>query len=277
MLKHSTALSRDKIDSIAIGVFDGFHLGHQQLLNRLTPNGAVLIIYKEKANITPGFTREKFTKYPCIFMKFSSIKSLNCVDFVSLIVNYFPNLKEIIVGYDFKFGANRTCDIKDLKKIFKGKIEVVDEFFIDNISVHSSKIREFIRNGEIEKANTFLGRSYSITGEVISGQGLGKKELFPTINVHIEKYIIPKDGVYATKILINKKMYKSITFIGTRESTDGNFACETYVIDEKQIPKSDEVEIFFIKYIRGNKKFNSLKELKNQISRDIDIAKKALE
>jgi len=272
MLKHSTALKKDKIDSIAIGVFDGFHLGHRELLKRLTPNGAILIIYKEKANITPGFTRERFTKYPCIFMKFATIKGLDCSEFVALLMREFPSLKKIVVGYDFKFGANRACDIYDLKQIFKGKIDVVDEFFIDGVSVHSSKIREFIKNGDIKRANRFLGREYSIIGRVIKGQGLGKKELFPTLNVEVQKYVVSKDGVYATKVLIDKKLHKSVTFIGIRESTDSKFACETYVID-KEVPKVDEVEIFFTDYIRENRKFDSLKELKEQIKKDIDIAK----
>ena len=273
MLRYSTALKKDKVDSIAIGVFDGFHLGHQELLKRLTPNGAVLIVYKEKANITPSFTRERFTDYPCVFMKFSSIKDLDCNEFVSLLIGEFPSLKKIVVGYDFKFGANRACDIYDLKQIFTGKIEVVDEFFIDGISVHSSKIREFIKNGEIKKANRFLGREYSIVGNVIKGQGLGKKELFPTLNINIKKYIMPKNGVYATRTKIDGILYASVTFIGIRESTDGNFACETYVIDE-EISKADEVEIFFISYIRENRKFNTLAQLKDEIKRDIKAAKK---
>ncbi len=271
MLKHSTALKKDKIDSIAIGVFDGFHLGHAELLKRLTPNGAVLIIYKQKANITPGFTRERFTKYPCIFMKFATIKELDCSGFIKLLTSQFPSLKKIIVGYDFKFGANRACDIYDLKQIFKGKIDVVDEFFIDGVSVHSSTIREFIKNGDIKKANTFLGREYSIIGRVVKGQGLGRKELFPTLNIEVQKYIMPKNGVYATRVLVDKKLHPSVTFIGIRESTDGKFACETYVID-KEVAKVDEVEIFFIDYIRDNKKFDSLKELKSQIEQDIKIA-----
>ncbi len=272
MLKHSTALKKDKIDSIAIGVFDGFHLGHKELLKRLTPNGAVLIIYKEKANITPGFTRERFTKYPCIFMKFASIKGLDCSEFVRLLMSQFPSLKKIIVGYDFKFGANRSCDIYDLKQFFKGEIDVVDEFFIDGVSVHSSKIREFIKNGEIKKANRFLGREYSIVGRVIRGQGIGKKELFPTLNVEVQKYIMPKNGVYATRVLIDEKLYDSVTFIGIRESTDGKFACETYVLD-KEILGVDEVEIFFVDFIRENRKFNSLEELKERIKKDIEIVR----
>ncbi len=271
MLKHSTALKKDKIDSIAIGVFDGFHLGHKQLTDRLSKNGAILIIYKEKANITPGFSRERFTKFPCIFMKFSSIKDLDCKEFVTLLMSEFPNLQKIVIGYDFKFGANRSCDIFDLKQIFKGKIVVVDEFFLDGDSVHSSKIREYIQNGKIKKANRLLGREFSISGKVIKGQGIGSKELVPTLNIDIKNYIMPKHGVYITKTKIGEKIYKSVTFVGLRKSTDTKFSCETHVIGEN-ISNTNEVEIFFVDFIRENRKFTSLSELKKVISDDIDVA-----
>jgi len=271
-LKHSIALEKDKVDSIAIGNFDGIHLGHQQLIKQLDSNGALLVIYRGIASITPGKNRSKFVEIPCFYLDFKEIRDYDCAKFLSYLKHKFPNLKKIVVGYDFKFGANRACDACDLKEIFKGKITVVDEFFLDGISVHSSTIREFLKNGKIKKANTFLGREYSIVAKVIKGQGLGAKKLFPTLNVEIQKYIIPKNGVYATKILINGKLHKSITFIGIRQSTDGCFSCETYVMD-KEISQVDEVEIFFVAFIRENKKFDSLEELKEQIQKDIKVAK----
>jgi len=267
-LKHFSALKKDKIDSLAIGVFDGVHLGHKQLLKKLSNNGAVLIIYKEKANITPGFTRSDYINYPCFYIKFAKIKELGCDEFISFLMNDFPHLRKIIVGYDFKFGANRSCDIFDLKQIFNGKIEVVDEFFLDGISVHSSIIRKYIKNGEIGKANRFLGREYSITGNVIVGQGLGKKELVPTINIETGKYLLPKNGVYATKSLIDGKLYDSVTFIGIRKSTDKKFSCETHIIGEN-IAVAKEIKIYFIKFIRENREFSSLDILKEQIKKDI--------
>ena len=267
-MKHFSALKKDKIDSLAIGVFDGVHLGHRQLLKKLSNNGAVLIIYKEKANITPGYTRSDYIKYPCFYIKFIEIKELGCDDFISFLMNEFPNLRKIIVGYDFKFGANRSCDIFDLKQIFHGEIEVVDEFFLDGISVHSSVIRKYIKNGEIEKANRFLGREYSIKGNIITGQGLGKKELVPTINLKTGKYLLPKNGVYATKSLIDGKLYNSITFIGIRKSTDKKFSCETHIIGEN-IDGAKEIQIYFIKFIRENREFSSLDILKEQIKKDI--------
>ena len=267
-MKHFSALKKDKIDSLAIGVFDGVHLGHKQLLKKLSNNGAVLIIYKEKANITPAYTRSDYIDYPCFYIKFTKIKELGCDEFISFLMKEFPNLRKIIVGYDFKFGANRSCDIFDLKQIFHGKIEVVDEFFLDGISVHSSIIRKYIKNGEIEKANRFLGREYGIRGNIITGQGLGKKELVPTINLETGKYLLPKNGVYATKSLIDGKLYNSVTFIGIRESTDKKFSCETHIIGES-VDGAKEIQIYFVKFIRENRKFPSLDSLKEQIKKDI--------
>ncbi len=275
MLKHSTALKKDKIDSIAIGTFDGLHLGHKQLINNLTPNGALFVIDKGRANLTPGDKRNDYSPYPCFYYKFEQIKDLDCLDFVTLLKKEFPKLKKIVVGYDFKFGAKRACDIFDLKKLFSGDMVVVEEYFIDGISVHSSKVRELVREGKIKNANALIGRQYAISGTVIKGQGLGKKELVPTINLKIESYILPKNGVYATKALVNGVKHPSVTFIGIRESTDANFSCETYLIDKK-IGNIESADIFFVDFLRGNRKFNSLEELKSQILTDVEKAKTIL-
>ncbi|MDX1808087.1 MAG: bifunctional riboflavin kinase/FAD synthetase [Sulfurospirillaceae bacterium] len=278
MLKHSTALKKDEIDSIAIGTFDGLHLGHQQLIKKLTPKGALFIIDKEKANLTPGEKRSEYTKFPCFYYKFDQIKNFDCNGFTSFLKKEFPNLKNIIIGYDFKFGAARSCDIYDLKNLFSGQITIVDEFFLDGISVHSSKVREFIQNGEIKKANKLVGREYCISGKHIRGQGLGKKELVPTINLEVGKYILPKNGVYATFTKIDNHIYPSVTFIGVRESSDGKFSLETHIIGQEiEVSKVETIDVCFIDFIRENRKFDSFTELKLQIFKDIKSAKKIVD
>jgi len=153
-LKHFTALEKEKIDSIAIGNFDGVHLGHKQLIDRLSSNGALLVVDRGRANLTPGINRSKHTKYPCFYIKFEIIKDYDCVGFLKFLTREFPNLNKIVVGYDFKFGANRSCNLIDLKKLFVGHIDVVDEFFVDKVSVHSSTIRSLLKNAKIKKANS---------------------------------------------------------------------------------------------------------------------------
>lgn len=275
MKRPSTILVKDNVDAIAIGSFDGIHLGHMQLINRLGDNGALFVIDKDHANLTPGLKRSEFSKHPCMFYHFLKVKDLTGKEFVELLKKEFVNLKKIVVGYDFQFGKKRSCSASDLIELYDGEVEIVKEFLYDDISVHSSVIREALTNKDIDSANRFFGREYSILGKVISGQGLGKEELYPTINVKVKDYLLPSDGVYASRTKIREKVYDSVSFIGTRASTDGNFSVETHILDN-DVKVGDEVEIFFVHYLRENRKFNDLKDLKMQISIDIDSAKSAL-
>jgi riboflavin kinase/FMN adenylyltransferase len=272
MKRPSTILVKDNIDTIAIGSFDGIHLGHMRLIDRLGDNGALFVIDKDHANLTPGIKRSEYSKYPCMYYHFLKVKDLTGEEFISLLKKEFVNLKKIVVGYDFAFGKKRSCNAEDLKTLFNGEVEVVDEFLYDGVSVHSSVIRELLKSKEVDQANKLFGREYSICGKVIKGQGLGKEELYPTINIAVKEYLFPREGVYASRTRIGSKIYNSVTFIGTRVSTDGNFSIETHVLD-KNIDVLDEVEIFFVHFLRENRKFNNLKDLKEQISQDIDKAK----
>ncbi len=277
MLKSSTTLENDKIDSLAIGGFDGVHIAHQKLLSYLSKNGAMLSIYKHGLGLTPSLYRCRFVECGCILIDLESIKSMSSSDFVEFLKEQFPNLKKIIVGYDFRFGRDREGDVNSLKRLFHGDVIVVDEVKIDGISVHSRYIKELLKNADLKLAKKLLGRDYKILGEVISGQGLGKEALYATINIKVDDFFIPKNGVYASYTYIDSKKYKSVTFIGKRLSTDKNFSIETHLIDKKIELKEKEIEIEFIEYIRENKKFNDLDSLKKQITSDIDRAKKLLE
>ncbi len=275
MKRPSTILVKDNVDTIAIGSFDGIHLGHMQLIDKLGENGALFVIDKDQANLTPGLKRVQYSRYPCMFYHFLKIKNLSGNEFIKLLKNEFINLKKIVVGYDFQFGKSRSCSTSDLIELYDGEVEIVDEFLYDGVSVHSSLIRKTLVNKGIDSANRFFGREYSILGSVISGQGLGKEELYPTINVEVKDYLLPSDGVYASRTKIGCKIYDSVSFIGTRVSTDNIFSVETHILD-CNVEVDDEVEIFFVHYLRENIKFLNLKNLKAQISKDITNAKSAL-
>ncbi len=275
MKRPSTVLVKDNVDTIAIGSFDGIHLGHMQLIDRLGENGALFVIDKDQANLTPGLKRAEFSKYPCMFYHFLKVKDLSGSEFIKLLKKEFINLKKIVVGYDFLFGKKRSCNTVDLIELYDGEVEIVEEFLYDGVSVHSSFIREALINKDIDNANRLFGREYSIIGKVISGQGLGKEELYPTINIKVKDYLLPSDGVYASRTKIEAKIYDSVSFIGTRASTDGNFSIETHILDS-DILVGDEVEIFFVHFLRENRKFSDLKDLKTQITIDINSAKSAL-
>ncbi len=270
----SGSISFEKIDAIAIGAFDGMHVGHQELFKRLGPKGAVVVIEKGTASLTPGKERCRYVQYPCIFFELSQIKELDAAGFLALLKKRLPNLKKIVVGYDFAFGRDRRYSIADLRKWFDGEVEVVDEVKVDGFAVHSRVIKELIQNGAIEKANRLLGRLYCIRGVVVPGQGIAKKELLPTINLKVSNFLLPKEGVYATETIIDGKRYSSVTFIGKRVTTDGKFALETHLIDTDLADTPENIEICFKAFLRQNRKFDSLQELKLQIQKDIERARK---
>ena len=249
-----------------IGGFDGMHLGHRALIKKAD----ILVVIEKGSNLTPGDDRCEYTTLPCKFFNLNDIKDLTPIEFIGILKKL--NISEIVVGKDFRFGKNRSGDLSLLKKHFE--VESIDEVKIDGIGVHSRIIREFIKNGNIKKANKFLGHTYKIKGTQIKGQGLGGKKLVPTVNIKLVKnYLIPKAGVYIT--LTNGK--PSLTFIGTR-STDNNFSIETHILSsEFQVPSSELIIIEFLEFLRENRKFNNLNELKKQIYNDILNAAKCFE
>ncbi len=256
------------IESIAIGSFDGVHIAHQELIKRAD---GVVVIERSFGTITPGWTRSIYTGKATFFYMFDKVKSLTPKEFIAKLKSDFPTLKKIVVGYDFVYGKERSGTIESLKSDFDGVVEVVNEVKLNGISVHSRVIRELLKTSKIELANSMLGRYYKICGKVVKGQGLGTKSLVATINLSVNHYSLPQ-GVFATKTRIEGREYKSITFIGHRQSTDGNFAVETHILDDFNtiIEEKQEVWIEFVSFIRANRKFDSLEELKEQILKDID-------
>lgn len=277
MLKRSTILKKDSVDTLAIGSFDGIHVGHRQLLKHLGENGALFVIDKDQANLTPGIKRSEYAGYPCMLFHFLKVKHLSGEEFVALLKREFIHLKKLVVGYDFYFGQHRSCNAYDLKKLFDGEVIIVEEFSYKGISVHSSVIREYLRNGQLDDANRFLGREYSIIGDVIQGQGIGKTKLVPTLNLKIHEHLIPASGVYATRTKIGTIIYDSVSFVGIRHSTDGHFSVETHILDHDVGSVEGSIQLYFVRYLRENKHFDSLDALKTQINSDMEEARKSLQ
>ena len=263
----------NNIKSIAIGSFDGIHLGHKALISKVE---AVVIIERNGGYITPGYKRSFCVKQPCFFYHFEHISSLSAEEFVVKLNVDFPKLETIVVGYDFGFGYKKEGNTTLLKELFKGKLVIIDEVKEQNISVHSRTIKKYIAKAEMKLVKELLGRSFVVSGKVIAGQGLGKKELVPTINLNIYDYDLPKNGVYATRTKVNDEWLESVSFIGLRVTTDGSFAVETHVLDREIGAVKGTIWIEFVEFIRENKKFDSLKSLKNQILFDMIQSKNIL-
>jgi len=270
----STLVNKKTITSIAIGGFDGMHIAHQELFKNLDENGAIVSIESGFANLTPKRYRQEYSNYPIYYYVLDNIKHLEGDQFIKLLNEEFPNLKKIVVGYDFCFGKNRKYCTKDLKELFHGVVKIIDEIKLDDIAVHSRVIREYLKDGEIEVANKLLGKEYKIYGHQIKGQGLGSKSFVPTINLKVNEFLLPKEGVYITKTILEEKEYNSITFLGHRVSTDGSFAVKTHILNEDIKNNNYTTHIKFIKKLRENLKFDSFEKLKNQILEDIETTKK---
>lgn len=270
-------MALSKVDSIAIGGFDGMHIGHQQLFEQLGERGAIVVIETGYANLTPGVEREHYSHYPIVYYSLDDIRHLEGAEFVSMLKERFPHLNKIVVGYDFHFGKNRRYSHASLGELFSGEVKVVDQVCIDNDSVHSHKIRTKIQIGDISGANRFLGHNYTIKGSVVRGQGIGKTDLVPTINLECPGFLLPYEGVYAalTRVDDEEHFHPSVVFVGHRVTTDGSYAVESHILGET-IGNCERASISFAKFLRKNEKFDSLDSLKRAIEKDITAAKREL-
>ena len=273
----STAIILQNAKSIAIGGFDGMHLGHQALFKRLDATGVVVVIKTGFANLTPNHYREQHTDKPLFYYELDAIRHLDGAEFIQCLQKDFPALEKIVVGYDFHFGKDRRYSCEDLKIMFDGEVVVVDEVSHKGDSIHSHKIRHKLSIGDIEGANSFLGYNYTIVGKKITGQGIGAKELVATINIDAREFLIPKEGVYVTTTRIDDEehFHPSVSFVGHRVTTDGSFAIESHILDGKVVCE-EKAQIEFVSFLRDNQKFDSIEELKTAIEQDICTANKTL-
>ncbi len=247
------------------------HLAHKRLIDQAE---LIVVIERNRGYLTPGYKRSIYAGKPCAFYLFDKIKSLTPKGFVEQLKEDFPLLEKIVVGYDFHFGKEKSGNAEHLKELFGGEVLIVDEVSKKGIPVHSRTIRQYLKEGNITMATELLGRCHIIDGQIISGQGLGKKELVPTLNLLVKHYQLPLEGVYASKTKIKNKWLSSVSFLGHRVTTDDSFAVETHILDSDIGIIKGITSIKFIAFIRENKKFNGLDALRQAIGEDIEEAKK---
>lgn len=297
-MQNFLSISKDNtISSIAIGKFDGLHLGHQKLLSVLVDfpsfakeECATIIIDTHSSeyltSLDDRYERLSRSVGNVFVLDLDSVRELSGGEFVSLVQNLLPNLRHIVVGYDFAFGKNRAFGAEDLQRLFSAKslvrvpkITIVPKVSHNEIPLHSSVIKDLIMHGDIAIANAMLGWCYKLKCKSTKGQGIGSKELFPTINALTNGYVLPSNGVYAT----HTNGADSVSFIGQRLSTDGCFAIESHILGDFALLERDNdykkgiIEIEFIQKLRENRHFETLDLLKSQIQKDISEAKKILD
>ena len=225
--------AREEIRAVAIGNFDGMHLGHQKLFENLGEHGAIIVVLTGVGSkLTPFAFRSAFTQKKIFYCELSKIKNLSGGEFIELLGQNFINLQKIAVGEDFRFGRDRACGVKFLQREFRGQTCVVGEFCLGGSGVHSSRIKELLSRGQCEAAAELLGRDYELCGRIVRGQGRGAREFVATLNLEPGWFFIPKSGVYATVTSVCGARYKSVSFVGERLSTDGAFALETHILGD---------------------------------------------
>lgn len=282
-------------NTVVIGNFDGLHLGHIDLIKKskkssLEKNTKLVVITfcskltelksgSKKYCISSEVQRNKTLKslgvdivYEIEFNDF--IKNMKPEEFIKKIIVEDLNTKEIYIGENFRFGRNKTGNsdvLKNRLEPFKIEVNVVQLKKINNIIVSSSAIRKDIIDGNIERANKFLGKPYSIIGKVIRGKGRGRKLGFPTANIEIDvDYLSPKKGVYESRTIYDEKTYESLTNIGENPTFgDIDFSIETHILKFDKDIYGKTIEVELIKYIREEVKFDNVSNLVNQVKIDI--------
>ncbi|WP_317196314.1 bifunctional riboflavin kinase/FAD synthetase [Winogradskyella alexanderae] len=279
-----------------IGTFDGVHIGHQKILNR------VVKLAKKR-----GFEPVVLTLFPhprMVLQKDDSIKLLNTIDErVTILKSYgisevvvkeftkeFANLsardyvqkilinelntKQIVIGYDHHFGKNRSANINDLRLFaeeFKFTIEEISAQDIKDVTVSSTKIRNALNNGQVALANSYLGYNYFITGKVVKGKGLGRKLDFPTANIYIKEIykLIPADGVYVVKSSFHNRVVYGMMNIGSNPTVSGKGrSIEVNFFNFNETIYGDIFKVEFLKRLRSEQKFENINALKAQLKKD---------
>lgn len=296
VVKSVQEYNSSKQSIVTIGTFDGIHLGHQKILKDLVKESKkynleslvltfenhprtildkdfqlkLLTTNKEKIEIL-----EKIGIESIIFQTFDKeFSELSGKDFVKKILVDQLNIKKIIIGYDHRFGKGRQCGIDDLiqfGKEFDFEVEQISAEEVDENKVSSTKIRNAISNGDIITANKYLGYEYSFSGKVIKGKQLGRTIGFPTANIMIAEVekIIPKKGVYVVEGSWDGNKYQGMMNIGVKPTVDGRtLSVEVNFFDLDQDLYDKIVTIHLRKFIREEKKFESLDYLKLQIQND---------
>ena len=287
--------------NLAIGNFDGVHIGHQKLIKKLVSKckkektkSAILSFsphprqyftknYKD-FNIIDEIEKIKIIKelgidFYISFLFDYNLASLSAEKFIKDILFKKLKIKNITVGYDFKFGKDRKGNI-DLLNKFKIKygfdVSVIKPVInkINSLAYSSSIIRKNIREGNFESVSLMLGRNWSINGKVIAGNKRAGKINFPTANISPPNLIHPKRGVYAIKAKYDDIFYNGIANFGIRPTIDGEkLLLEAHLFKFNQDIYGKDLTVEFIAFIRDEKKFNDFKSLTKQIQKDIQLVK----
>ena len=295
---------RDKFNSkytngsiLVIGNFDGLHKGHVSILeeskklakkNKLKcglltfdPNPKEFFLKDKNFKIISNLEKEKILKKMnidyLIILKFNKkLREQSADQFINKTLKEKIKPSKIIVGKEFRFGKNRIGTPHLLQSFFETKI--AHQKKKSNKKISSTQIRKFIQSGKIKKANNLLGRNWSVNGNVVSGNKIGRELGFRTANIFIKNSIQPLKGVYATRLHLNTKSYPGISNYGVAPtiSKKQNAVLETHLFKPIKDLYKKNIKVEFFGFLRKEKKFKTKKNLTDQIKKDITLAKRIL-
>ncbi|MDR3609191.1 MAG: bifunctional riboflavin kinase/FAD synthetase [Ignavibacteriaceae bacterium] len=293
---------------LTLGIFDGVHLGHKKIIEKLKKKSAVLNcrnivitfsphprnVISENGNIMLLTTIEEKIKLfeeigieNLLIINFTKeFSQLSSEMFFKEYIIEKIGIKEIIVGYDHHFGKGRSGDVNTLRKMgveFGFDVTTVEPFKINDEAVNSTKIRKALSEGNIKVANSFLGREFSFGGTVVEGDKRGRQLGFPTANIRIDndEKLLPSLGIYAVEFLFDNEKYKGLLSIGIRPTfyNSGEIVPEVYLYDFNRDIYNKKITVKIIDWVRGEEKFPSAEALVEQMQKDkikgLEIFKKA--
>lgn len=281
---------------MTIGTFDGVHIGHKSILDRLkneTNNGEFLsliltffphprmVLNQDSSIKLLNTIEEKTTLLECygidalIIHPFdAAFSNLTAEEFVKSVLVDQLNVQKIIIGHDHRFGKNRTANIDDLINFgqkYNFNVEQIGAQEIDEIAISSTKIRKALLEGNITLANQFLGYSYFFSGKVIEGKKIGRTLGFPTANIEInENYkLLPKNGAYVISCNIDSSIYYGMMNIGNNPTIGNNEqSIEVHFFELNKNLYIENLEISILYYLRDEQKFSTIEDLKMQLEKD---------
>lgn len=290
---------------VTSGTFDGVHLGHQKILDRVKEiaarhHGETVVItfwphprlvlnpedqtlkllntFEEKAELLKAQGIQHLVRIP-FTKEFSQLSSL---EFIQRILIDAIGTRKLVIGYDHHFGKNREGSFDLLRAnapTFGFDVEEIPAQDIDHVTVSSSKIRRALESGDVTTASHFLGRSYSLTGLVVKGDKLGRVMGYPTANISIESHfkLVPADGIYAVRVLHGGRWHGGMLYIGNRPTVNGiKRTIEVNIFDFDSDIYGETLTVTFEKLLRTDSKFRDLEALKQQLHLDKQLALEAL-
>jgi riboflavin kinase/FMN adenylyltransferase len=285
--------------ALAIGNFDGVHLGHQEILRRLTSFAgeskalAAAITFDPhplkilRPQHTPRLisTLEQRLEWmeglgleAALILPFTKeMARLEPDEFVAEVLVETLRAERIFVGENFRYGHRHAGDVKQLEELGRKHgygVEIVPPVMLGDEVVSSTAVRRAVTEGRMDMAARLMARPFSLTGQIVTGTGTGSREVVPTLNLGYEQELLPARGVYATETHVGGRWYRSATNVGVRPTFDGSHVTvESYLFDFSERVAAGSLDVRFWKHLRGEKKFSSSRTLKEQIQRDLTTAR----